>query len=220
MIKFSTTTLTFLILVSLYSCKDEECHNVDYGNLDYDPISLTYEKWDSVTAAIFIDSSGIEHQYPLSHELIYESNSIQSDTCEGELIFISHSFQHYLRRYTSGNNTSIAYAQVVGFLDGEDSFEKGNIVDILKMSIYDDNMNPDIVGRICIITSDREGAIDQETYNATQFIVRDSVVLLNKTFYNVYEQKVGAKKLYYSPDTGVVSFTDNSGTKLVLDRIE
>jgi hypothetical protein len=220
MIKLSTATLSFALLVFISSCKEEECHDVDYGYQDYDPISLTYEKWDSVTAAIFIDSNGTEHRYELSIDVEYQGEPLHPDTCEGELVFTTHSYPYYLRRFSVDSNTAIAFAQFVDYLDGETSYKKENLVDILKLTVYDDNMPPVYVSRICIITSNRGGAIDQETYNAAQFIVRDSIVLLNKTFYNVYEQKVGTKKLYYSPDIGVVSFTDNAGTKLVLDRIE
>jgi len=220
MIKLSTASLSFALLIFLYSCKDEECHNVDYGKLAYDPVSLTYEKWDSVTTAIFIDSNGTEHRYELRVDVEYEEQPLYTDTCEGQLVYTSYSSPYFLHRYSADNNTAIAYAQLIGYLDGDQSLAKDHLVDIFKISIIDDNIPLEHLSRICIITSDRGGAIDQETYNAAQFIVRDSVVLLNKTFYNVYEQKEGTKKLYYSPDTGAVSFTDNSGTKLVLDRIE
>ena len=70
------------------------------------------------------------------------------------------------------------------------------------------------------MTSSRGGSLDQKDYNATQFIEHDSLVLLNKSFYNVFEQKQGSGKMYYTRIEGIVSFTDNTGLQLILDRTE
>jgi hypothetical protein len=70
------------------------------------------------------------------------------------------------------------------------------------------------------MTSSRGGSLDQEAYNSMQFIEHDSLVLLNKMFYNVFEQKQGPTKMYYTQMEGIISFTDNTGQQLILDRTE
>ena len=216
-----TRIFIFLLLpVCLLSCKDEECHDIHYGELYLDPVSHTFTSGANTNAIIFKDSSGLDHRFELSTNVDFLRSDLRTDTCEGQAIFITYDSEYYLRRYSDQNNTGIAYAQVAGFLDEEQVFEEHRFVDILKLTIFDDNMPPGFVSRICIMTSDRGGSLDQDAYNANQFIQHDSLVLLNKTFYNVYEQKQGSPKMYYTSIDGVVSFTDNTGVELVLDRVE
>ena len=212
--------ILFFSMASFVSCKEEICHNFNYGDQHLDPISLTFESRANTNAIIYKDSTGQEHRYELSMDLYLHTSHLHPDTCEGNLIFISHDPDHYLRSFLNQNNTRLAYVQIVDFLDGEQNFNEGRLVDILKLSVYDDNSPPDILGRICIVTSSRGGSFELQDYNSTQFIEHDSLVLLNKTYYNVFEQKLGSDKIYYTRTEGIVSFTDNTGLQLILDRTE
>ena len=86
--------------------------------------------------------------------------------------------------------------------------------------MYDDLVPGSILGRICIMTSNKQGVLNEEDYNTEQYIFRDSVQLLDTVFYNVLEQKNGLPKMYYTKENGIVAFTDNAGNLLVLERIE
>ncbi len=212
----------FLVVVLGFfvSCKEENCQNLNYGDQYLDPLSLTFESGANTNAIIYKDSTGLEHRYELTLDLDLQATHLHPDTCADQLIFTSHDPEHIIRSFLNQNNTRVAYAQIVDFLDEEQNFEEGRLVDILKLSVYDDNSPPDILGRICIMTSSRGGSLDQEDYNSTQFIEHDSLVLFNKSFYNVFEQKQGAGKMYYTSTEGIVSFTDNTGLQLILDRTE
>ena len=212
--------MALLTASCFFSCKDEVCHDLNYGDQSLDPISRTYERADSTEAFIYKDVDGIEHRYELSLNVNHDLNNFKRDTCEGEVIMIAYSSEYNLRRYSDETNTAIAYAQIADFLDGEQNFEEDRIVDILKLTVYDDNSPPSFLSRICIMTSDRGGSLDQEAYNASQYIEHDSLVLLNKTFYDVFEQNQGSTKMYYTKKEGVVGLTDVTGRQLVLDRTE
>lgn len=202
------------------SCREEDCQNFDYGDQYLDPISLTFESGATTNALIYKDSTGEEHRYELTSNFYLQDTHLHPDTCSDNLIFISHEPEHYIRSFTSQNNTRLAYAQIVDYLDGEQDYAEDRLADILKLTVYDDNSPPEYLSRICIMTSSRGGSLDQEDYNSIQFTEHDSLVLLNKIFYNVFEQKQGLEKMYYTKTEGVVSFTDNSGLQLVFDRTE
>lgn len=218
--KIAIGQILFVSVTCLFSCKDENCQNLNYGDQYLDPISLTFESRANTNAIIYKDSTGQEHRYELSMDLYLHTSHLHPDTCEDNLIFISHDPDHYLRSFLNQNNTRLAYVQIVDFLDEEQNYDEGRLADILKLSVYDDNSPPDILGRICIMTSSRGGSLDQGDYNSTQFIEHDSLILLNKSFYNVFEQKLGSGKIYYSRTEGIVSFTDNTGLQLIFDRTE
>lgn len=215
--------LGHILVVSMtcfVSCKEESCLNLNYGDQYLAPISLTFESGENTNAFIYKDSTGQEHRYELYMDLYLHSTHLHPDTCEDNLIFYSHDPDHYLRSFLSQNNSRLAYVQIVDFLDEEQNYSEDRLADILKLSVYDDNSPPDILGRICIMTSSRGGSLDQGEYNSSQFIEHDSLVLLDKSFYNVFEQKLGAGKIYYTRTEGIVSFSDNTGLQLVLDRTE
>lgn len=218
--KITLFFLQLLVACCLISCKKEKCHDLNYGDQYLEPISLTFESGANAKAIIFKDSDGNDHRFELSTELYLLHSNIHQSSCEGELIAINHQSEYYARRFLAQNNTAIAYVQIVDFLDEEENFDKNRLVDILKLSVFNDNAPPNPLSRICIMTSSRESNIDQESYNSDQFTMHDSLVLLNKTFYGVFEQKQGATKMYYTQIDGIVSFTDNAGVQLILDRIE
>jgi hypothetical protein len=213
--------LFVIILVGCFaSCNTEDCQNFDYGDQYLDPISLTFESGAYTNAFIYKDSTGLEHRYELSSDLFLHDTHLHPDTCEGNLIFIAHDPDHYLRSFSNQNNTRLAYVQIVDFLDGEQNLMESRLTDITKLSVYDDNSPPDVLGRICIMTSSRGGSLNTADYNSAQFIEHDSLVLMNKKFYNVLEQMQGIGKLYYTRTEGIVSFTDNTGVQLIFDRAE
>lgn len=213
--------LFFAFIVSCFvSCRKENCPSLNYGDQNLEPFSLTFEAGANTNTFIYKDSTGQEHRYELTMNVYLQDTHLHPDTCADNLIFISHAPEHYIRSFTNQNNTRLAYAQIVDFLDEEQSFEEDHLADILKLSVFDDTSPPDILGRICIMTSTRGGSLNQEDYNSHQFIEHDSLVLLNTRFYNVFEQKQGFGRMYYTITEGIVSFTDINGVKLILDRTE
>lgn len=214
--------ILFLILSlgCIASCREEDCQNFDYGDQYLEPVSLTFESGATTNAIIYKDSTGQEHRYELTLNLYLQDTHLHPDTCSDNLIFISHAPEHYIRSFTNQSRTRLAYAQIVDFLDGEQNYAKDRLVDILKLSVYDDNSPQKFLSRICIMTSSRGGSLDQEEYNSIQYTEHDSLVLLNKTYYNVFEQKQGSEKMYYTKTEGVVSFKDNSGLQLIFERTE
>lgn len=218
--RFSQLLLSVFFTFYFISCQEDSCHDLDYGDQYLEPISLTYENGAMKNAFIFKDTAGMEHRYEISIDVDLLRNNIHQDSCDSESIAITHKSEYYLRRFSNSNNTALAYAQIADFLDHETSYPENHLVDILKLSIFDDNLPPDFVSRICIMTSARQGGLDKEAYNANQYIEHDSLVLFNKTFYDVFEQNHGMIKMYYTKRDGIISFTDNSGTQLVLDRSE
>lgn len=196
------------------------CNDLNYGDQFLEPVSHAFERGDNVSAIVFKDSIGSEHRYELSTDVDWIREYLKIDTCEDDRISIFHNSEYYLKRFSDESNTAIAYAQVTDYLDGEDNFKIHRLADILKLTVFDDNSPPDYLSRICIITSSRGGSLDQSVYNAEQYIEHDSLVLLNKKFFQVFEQKQGLTKMYYTQKEGIVSFTDNTGLRLVLDRTE
>lgn len=209
-----------LLTIFVISCNNENCLDINFGDEFLKPISLTYESFDGINAVVYKDIQGNEHRYELFPDVDLIRNHVSQDSCDGELITIRHRSEYYLRRYSSPNNTAIAFAVTVDFLEGEQIFAENRLVDILKVSVFDDNIPPDHLSRICIMTSSRGGIFDKEVFNSNEYIEYDSLSILNKKFYNVFEQRNGVIKMYYTTTDGIVSFFDNTGTQLVLDHVE
>ena len=209
-----------IFMISIISCSRENCPDINYGDEFLDPVIHTYESFDGINAVIYKDIEGNDHRYDLFPDVDQIRDNVYQDSCDGGLITIRHRSEYYLRRFSSQNNTAIAVAITVGFPDGEEIFSEDRLVDILKLSVFDDNTPPDHISRICIMTSSRQGSLDQEAFNTSEFIEHDSLTIFNKKFYNVFEQRQGMVKMYYTPADGIVSFEDNSGTQLVLDHVE
>ena len=219
--KLINLLLPVLFLLALIpSCKEESCNDIYFEDQYLDPVSKTYFHAENRTAFIFHDQDGNKHRYELAGEQNNLRPAFHQDSCDGESITINHNHEYILRSFASSNETRFAYAQVVDFLDHEEDFGYNKIVDILKVSVYNDLVPGSILGRICIMTSNKQGALNQDDYNDEQYILRDSVQLLDTVIYNVLEQKNGLSKMYYTKENGIVSFTDNQGNLLVLERIE
>lgn len=113
------------------------------------------------------------------------------------------------------------YVHTVVFPEDEQDNREKNLIDKLVLSVFNDNvLSPDPISRIYFMTSDRHSGIDQQSYNEMHSIFHQNLTLLGKTFQSVYEQSPGFPKMYYAKNEGIFSFNDNSGNRLVLDRVE
>ncbi|HLF63979.1 MAG TPA: hypothetical protein VI603_09505 [Saprospiraceae bacterium] len=185
------------------------------------PESLTFQSWLPASKFVYKDSLGQEYHYESSTLININRDEMVTVPCNKGSGVIYFKSPFLLRGFIDASNTSIYYVHSVTFSETEDVFIESNFVDLLGVSVYNDNLNSaKPLSDINLITSVKESTIDLEEYNLIFSNIYDSLTILSKTFYDVYEQKSGTPKLYYTKVQGVVAFTDIFGNRLVLERIE
>lgn len=215
--------LALIILVALQTvaCKMDECEDATFEDQYLDPISLTFQSWEGVQSFIYKDSVGEEYAYSLSTSVEFLLNSINTGFCEDTSRTITFHTEYFLKRYSAINQTAIAYAQFVDFVEGEQDLSEENLTDKIGLSIFNDSIpTPVPITRIVLMTSPKNSSYSQSGYNHQRTIYHDSLTILGKVFYDLYEQRDGTPPMYYTKKEGVVSFADIQGTRLILDRVE
>lgn len=183
--------------------------------------SFTYQSWQGVQSFIYKDSLGEEYVYTLSTDVEQLLGSLNTGFCEDTSRSITFRTEYFLKRYTATDETAIAFAQFVDFVEQEQDLVVANLVDKIGLSIFNDSIPSNVpISRIVLLTSSKESTYNQIEYNNSSSVTYDSLDIMGKVFYDVYEQRDGSPKLYYTKVDGIVSFTDIKGRKLVLDRVE
>ena len=213
--------LSFLFFM-LISCKKEECNDITFPDQNLEAVSLEYQPHQGVQAFIYKDSIGQEYRYELYMNTEFVSSNFTIDSCDENAYTISYRYQYSIKSFRSANDTRIAYARVIDFVEDETVFQEKNLVDRIGITVFDDTsvIPSGVISRLILMTSSRESDIDQAVYNNENSILHPTITIFGETFLNVFELKLGAPKIYFTKDHGVVSFTDNSGRRMVLDRIE
>ena len=213
--------LSFLFFM-LISCKKEECNDITFPDQNLEAVSLEYQPHQGVQAFIYKDSIGQEYRYELYMNTEFVSSNFRIDTGDEHAYTISYRYQYSIKSFRSANDTRIAYARVIDFVEDETVFQEKNLVDRIGITVFDDTsvIPSGVISRLILMTSSRESNIDQAVYNNENSILHPTITIFGETFLNVFELKLGAPKIYFTKDHGVVSFTDNSGRRMVLDRIE
>ena len=214
-------TYSIILTLIIVSCKRDDCGEITFEDQYLENESFSYQSWKGVQSFIYTDSLGEEFSYTLSDSIEILLNSLNTGFCEDTTRYITFHTEYFLRRFVSPEETAIAFAQFVDFVEQEQDLKEDRLVDKMGLSIFNDSIpSPDPISRIVLMTAERQSPYDQDQYNMGTSVQHDSLTIMGKTFYDVFEQKVGSPKLYYTKADGIVSFTDIKGRHLVLDRVE
>ncbi|HUR32088.1 MAG TPA: hypothetical protein VMZ69_11705 [Saprospiraceae bacterium] len=201
-------------------CKPDECPKVVLPEQFLDVVSYTFQSWDSVQAFIYVDSLNNEYSYPRTKDVEFLSHRKHEGYCDDSSGSFEWDSKDILKHYTHNNKTTIIFSQFISFTEQEEDLFTQNLVDRLAIFVYDSLTSNSDASMIQLMTSPKESQENQMDYNNLTSTFYDSLTIMTKQFYNVYEQKNGKPKMYYTKEQGVISFTDNQGIKLVLERIE
>ena len=211
---------TLCIMNSISCCKPDECTDIILPEQFFDPVSYTFQSWDSVQAFIYVDSMNNEYSYPKTIDTEFLSKSTIEEFCDDSSGYIEWQNKNILKHYMHSNKTVIIFSQFIAFSHLEEELIGENLVDLLSLNIYDSLAATSFKSMMLLMTSPKESQQNQMTYNNLSSTFHDSLIIMNKLFYDVYEQKNGEPKMYYTKEQGVVSFTDNQGNQLVYERVE
>jgi len=212
---------TIISLLGFQNCGLEDCNPVLFNELSLEEESKSFINYPEIDKVIFVDKDSIEYIYEaLTIGPQSFSNYMEIPCREDETTRVSYDAERYFSNIENANNTRIYISLSVSFLENETIYESENLVDLIMMNIHNDTNTTLISETLNIITSNRGGDVDAETFNNNSYTFTDNITLLDKTFENVYVQNVNSNPIYYNKEFGVIGFNDNTGTFLVFDRFE
>jgi len=220
-LKTTNHILVIAVVVCLLSCQTDDCEHIMLPDQFLEGESQQYQSWNDVQTFVYVDSFGTEIRFDLSTCVDTEEPNIFMDMCSDTVRNVIYNSERHLKRYTSLDKVSVVYVHRVDFIEGEQSIVEEKLVDKLVLSIFNDSIPTGIpVGRIRIMTSPKQSNYSQPDYNSTFSIYYDSIVIFDRTYYEVLEERSDHPKIYYNTAQGVVAFADHTGRRYVLDHTE
>ena len=217
-------TITLILIVfAFHNCSKYDCDNIVLDDKTLDNVSKEYECYKGINSIFFLDENGNEYEY--TSQFFTEQQDrpfLFSIECDDKIKEARYNGDYILRTFVGPDSTRISFVLSTTFIDGEEEFFERNVVDLLRISIFDSTDNFDkIIEQFQFITSNKDGVVDKSTFNDAKVNFIGDIELHGKNFNSVYEQiDFNSNPILFNKTDGVVSFENKNQIPLLFDRFE